>query len=73
MLSGTRPISDKFIRKVQEQRGMEGWFNERGYARLSPLAGQIVAELQGREVPEHVLSSVLELLRGFPQKTQRVA
>jgi hypothetical protein len=73
MLSGKRPISDKFIRKVQEQRGMEGWFNDRGYAQLSPLEAQIMAELRGRDVPEHVLSGVLALIQGFPEKKQRVA
>jgi hypothetical protein len=73
MLSGKRPISDKFIRKVQEQRGMEGWFNDRGYAHLSPLEAQILAELRSRDVPDHVLSGVLALIQGFPEKKQRVA
>jgi hypothetical protein len=73
MLSGKRPITDKFIRKVEAQRGMDGWFDGRGFARLSPLAAQIAAELQDRDVPEHVLSSVLELLRGFPEKKRKIA
>lgn len=73
MLSGKRPISDKFIRRIQELRGMEGWFDGPAYARLGPMEAQIMAELRDRDVPEHVLSSVLELVRGFPKKGQKVA
>jgi hypothetical protein len=71
MLAGKRPISDKFIRRIEAQRGMDAWFN--GATPVGPLQSQIREELSARDVPDHVLSSVLELLRGFPQKSQKVA
>jgi hypothetical protein len=73
MLSGTRPISDKFIRKVQAQRGMEHWFGTNGSSCLGPLESQLWTELLRRNVPEHVLNSVLDLVRGFPEKGKKVA
>jgi hypothetical protein len=66
MLSGTRPISEKFVLKLQARRGMADWFSPNGNA--GPLEAQIKEELAAREIPEHVLSSVLVMLRGFPER-----
>lgn len=71
MLSGKRAISDKFIRKIEAQRGMAGWFD--AAPQIGPLEAQIRAELSNRDVPEHVLTSVLQMLRGFPERARKVA
>lgn len=72
MLSGKRPIGEKLIRTIEAHQGMDGWFSPNGY-RVGPLEAQIRAELATREVPDHVLTSILELIRGFPERHRKSA
>lgn len=72
MLSGKRAVGEKLIRAIEAREGMEGWFAPNA-GQLGPLEGQIRDELATREVPDHVLTSVLELLRGFPYKARKIA
>jgi hypothetical protein len=72
MLAGSRAISEKITRKIEAQPGMAGWFNPIAY-RARPLEVQIRNEIDNRDVPDHVLASILELVRGFPEKARRAA
>jgi hypothetical protein len=49
--------------------GMAGWFAPSAAAPFGPLETQIRNELATRVVPPHVLTSILELLRGFPERS----
>jgi hypothetical protein len=67
MLSGTRAISEKTVRKIEAQRGMARWFSEdRADPAAGELSAQIRAEIAARDVPEQVLRTILAMLQGFP-------
>ena len=72
MLSGKRAISEKTVRKIEAQKGMAGWFKPGANHSTGALASQIADEITSREVPEQVLRTMLEMLRGFPVR-QRAA
>lgn len=67
MLSGTRPITEKFIHKAEQATGLSGWFTKND---LDPLVSLLANELNGREVPEDVLQTILTMLKGYPTKSR---
>ena len=66
MLSGKRAISEKTVRKIESRSGMKGWFKPGADRSAGMLASHIADEINAREVPEQVLQTILEMLRGFP-------
>jgi hypothetical protein len=68
MLSGKRAISEKTIWKIESHKGMAGWFRPGANNAAGALASQIADEITSREVPEPILRTILEMLRGFPVK-----
>jgi hypothetical protein len=72
MLRGTRPITEKFIRRFEYVTGLDGWFDPEVQGREDSLEQKVRAELLSREVPEHVLQTFLDLVRNYPRR-KRVA
>lgn len=66
MLSGVRPVSEKTIRKIEALPNMDEWF-EPGAEPLHVFS-QIRSAVNEREIPDHVLRTILEMLKGFPPK-----
>jgi hypothetical protein len=67
MLRGTRPITEKFVRKLESIPQMDGWFDpDQQLEPTSSLDSKVRAELLQREVPEHVLLTILDLLTHCP-------
>lgn len=66
MLRGTRAISEKFIRKFESITGRDGWFNPE----TAPDSKEYLLrnELASREVPDHVLQTMLDLVKGYPPR-----
>lgn len=69
MLRGTRPISEKFIRKVESIPQMAGWFDSNHQLeQIGSLEQKIRTELLQREVPDHILQTILDLLTHCPAR-----
>lgn len=64
MLRGTRAISDKFVRRFESDTGLVGWFDPD--IQHDGMEQQLRVELISREVPEHVLQTFLDVVRGYP-------
>lgn len=72
MLRGTRPITEKFVLKLQSIPQMDGWFDPDHSGQGNSFEARIRTELLQREVPEHVLKTILDLLTHCPPR-QKVA
>jgi hypothetical protein len=68
MLRGSRAISEKFVRKIEALPQMDGWFDPGLAADDGDLEHRIRAELLRRDVPEHVLKTILDLVTSCPPK-----
>lgn len=69
MLRGTRPITEKFVRKLEAIPQMAGWFDpNQNPQQESSLEQRIRTELLQREVPEHVLKTILDLVTHCPPR-----
>jgi hypothetical protein len=67
MLRGTRPITEKFVRKLESIPQMDGWFDpDQNVEQNGTLDSRVRTELLRREVPEHVLQTILDLLTHCP-------
>jgi len=66
MLRGARAISEKFILKFEDVTGMVGWFDPDASVAEDGMEFQLRLELMQRDVPAHVLQTVLDLVKGFP-------
>lgn len=72
MLRGSRPITEKLIQRIEEIRGMAGWFDpEIELSEQGALEYRIRVELLRREIPQHTLQTILDLVSACPlhQKT----
>lgn len=72
MLRGTRAISEKFIRRFEYATQLDGWFDPELQQQGDDLEHKVRTELMSREIPEHVLQTLLDLVRNCPPK-KRVA
>lgn len=70
MLRGTRAISEKFVRKFEEENRLPGWFDPE--IRHEGLEYQLRTELLNRAIPDHVLQTFLDVVRQYPPR-KRVA
>lgn len=69
MLRGTRPITEKFIRKVESIPNMVGWFDrDHATEQKDSIEARIRTELLQRQVPDHILQTILDLLTHCPPK-----
>jgi hypothetical protein len=68
MLRGTRVISEKFVRKFEAVTGLSGWFNPTMAQTPDSLEYQVQAEITQRDVPQHVLQTIVDLVRSFPAR-----
>jgi len=66
MLRGDRAISEKFVRKFEDITGLSGWFDPE--VRHDSMEFELRTELLNRDVPDHVLKTVLELIKGYPPR-----
>lgn len=71
MLRGARAISEKFIRRFEYATKLDGWFDP-DLQHGDDLEHKIRAELIQKDIPEHVLQTLLDLVRNCPPK-KRVA
>lgn len=71
MLRGTRPITEKFVHKLESIPQMSGWFDsDHASEEIGSLESRIRAELLQRQVPDHVLQTILDLLSHCPARTK---
>jgi hypothetical protein len=68
MLRGARAISEKFVRKFESETGLRGWFDPTQAQREDSLEYQVRTEIAMRSIPEHVLQTILDLVRGYPKR-----
>lgn len=68
MLRGARAISEKFVRKFESETGLQGWFDPSQAGAEDSLEYQVRTEIAVRAVPEHVLQTILDLVRGYPKR-----
>lgn len=68
MLRGARAISEKFVRKFEAETGLSGWFDPLQAEGGDSLEYQVRIEIAARAVPEHVLQTILDLVRGYPKR-----
>lgn len=69
MLRGSRPITEKFVHKVESIPQMAHWFDDDQRSEQSgSIEYQIRTELLQRDVPEHVLKTILDLVSHCPPK-----
>lgn len=73
MLRGTRVISEKFVRKFETVTNLRGWFDPADVTEPDSLESQVRIELARRDIPEHVLQTILDLVRGYPERTTSAA
>lgn len=66
MLRGTRPITEKFVRKVEEDNRLPRWFDP-DVDHEGPEY-QLLIELLSRHIPGHVLQTFLDAVRHYPSK-----
>jgi hypothetical protein len=73
ILRGTRPITEKFILRLESIPKMAGWFDQDTFENESDsIERKIRTELLQRDIPEHVLQTILDLVTHCPMK-RRVA
>jgi hypothetical protein len=68
MLRGARPITEKFVRKFETECGLKGWFDPAEQSESDSLEYQVRTEMASRVVPEHVLQTILDLVKGYPKR-----
>lgn len=68
MLRGTRPITEKLIRKIESE--LPGWFEADFRDWPDSKEHQLRIELLNRDVPEHVLQTFLDLIKQYPPKNR---
>jgi hypothetical protein len=66
MLRGVRAISEKFIRRFEQDTGLTGWFNPDVARPPDSLEYQLRIELLNRTVPDHVLQTFLDVVKTYP-------
>lgn len=68
LLRGARPINEKVIFKIEEAiPQLNGWFDRDQHASVeSALEQKVRTELLKRQVPEHVLLTMLDLVTHCP-------
>jgi hypothetical protein len=67
MLRGSRPITEKFVHKLESIHQMDGWFDrDQQVSQIGDLEQRIRTELLRRDVPEHILKTILDLVTNCP-------
>lgn len=68
MIRGTRAISEKFVRKFEDDNRLPGWFDPR-IDHEGPEY-QLLTELVSRQIPAAVINGLLDIVRQYPPKNK---